>query len=108
MFFKKPTTKNSLQKPSSWDGTAKKSIKFFFFFVIVGYILTQIFGFTQVMVKNWDEFKFVYNKPNLVKTIRQDYEKKQSDFDKVFLQKDKSSQDKLLEEVLKQLQEQSK
>lgn len=60
------------------------------------------------VTKSWDEIVFAYSKPNVVKTLRLDYLNKQRALDQSFSVKEKTSEQKLIDEVVKQLQNPSK
>ena len=53
---------------------------------------------------NFEEVKFALKKPNIVKMVREDYEKKQKELEQSYTRKDKTSEQKLIEEVVKKLQ----
>lgn len=54
---------------------------------------------------NWNEIKFAYEKPEFVKTIREDYETKQNDLNKSFTTREKTPEQKLLDAVAEKVQE---
>ena len=57
---------------------------------------------------NWEEIKFAYDKPALVKVVRQDYETKQQSLDDSFLTREKDPKDELIEAVVSKVQAPSK
>lgn len=74
-------------------------------FCVVFYVLWQGIVFYQNISKNWQELSFAYNKPELVKNVRKTYEKKQRELDQTFTQTHQTEQDKLIQELTKQLKE---
>jgi len=93
------------------DGESKFSIKKVLsifiisalIFFTLGIIVFQTRSFSNKLLASWDEIKFAYNKPALVKTVRQDYEEKQNKLDQSFLNP-KSTEDKIVDEVVKRLE----
>ena len=72
--------------------------------LIIIYFVFQGIGIVNKVLKTKDEISFAYNKPALVRVLREQYEQKQQELDKSFTIKEKSSQDKLLDAVTDQLQ----
>lgn len=72
--------------------------------VIVGVLLVQGKGFYDKISSSWDEVKFAYQKPSVVRTVREDYQGKQAELEQSFLKKEKSSEDKLVDDVVKRLE----
>ena len=60
-------------------------------------------GLYERISSRWEEITFAYEKPQMVKVIRVDYEKKQAALEESFLTTDKSGEEKLLEAVAEQL-----
>jgi len=85
----------------------KKTLIAIILLVLIGGLGWQILMFGKQVASRWEEIKFAFNKPNIVSVIREDYNAKQTKLDQSFLIKDKSAEDKLVEEVLSKLKEQS-
>ena len=77
-------------------------------FFLVTYFLWQTIIAYQKVTQNWEELRFAYNKPALVKIVREEYIKKQKELDQTFTQLRATEQDKLIQELTKQLKDQSK
>lgn len=82
-------------------------------FLLIAFVLSVLtYGFFQVkgvydrVQANWDELKFTYEKPELVKPMREDYQKKQAELDNSFTQREKSPEDQLIEAVVDKVQAQ--
>jgi CDP-diglyceride synthetase len=104
-------TKTKIVKETP-DGTEpKKSIKGYIFGIIIaivallaiGYLALQAGGFVNNINRNWQEIKFAYEKPSIVKVVRQNYQAQESKLDQSFMTTQKSSQDQLIDEVVKKL-----
>lgn len=74
--------------------------------LIVLVVSLEGFSFLKKVSSNWKEIQFAYQKPALVKSIREDYETKQEKLDQSFLKREKSPDEKLVDEVVKRLQAQ--
>lgn len=93
------------------DGVEKRSMKSYLFgllfavslLILVGFVVFKLGGFVNTINSNWQEIKFAYEKPSIVKTIREDYQAKEKKLDQSFLNSD-SSEEKLVDEVVKKLQ----
>jgi hypothetical protein len=72
---------------------------------IIGYGFLQCKSFYNRVQSSWDEINFAYQKPNLVKAMRVQYETRQEKLEAEFTRQEKSSQDKLIDEVAAKLQE---
>lgn len=85
-----------------------KWLLFILVFVMVIGTLTyagfKVKGVTDSISRNWDEIRFAMEKPELVKTLREDYQNKQAKLDKDFMTKEKTSEEKLVDEVVKRLE----
>lgn len=106
-FYKKVVT-----EPKSTELKASKSIRGYFmgFLVVIilllsiGYFVFKGGSFINTVNSCWAEIKFAYEKPNIVKGIREEYTAEQNKMDKKFMKKDQSSEEKLIDEVVKKLQ----
>lgn len=107
LFFK--TVEKSEDEKDSSPFSGKKltlySLALILAILIVGYFGLQLKNTYSRVSQNWNEIKFAYEKPSLVRAVRTDYEEKQNKLDQSFLQKDKTSEEKLVDEVVKKLQE---
>lgn len=97
------------KKDNVTESVAFKKKKWIAVMVILGIFITgalfmQTKGFFSKVSASWDEIKFAYQKPALVRTIREDYEDKQEKLDQSFLKREKSSEDKLVDEVVRRLE----
>jgi hypothetical protein len=107
-FFKKTT----IAKVPTEDSGEKRSIKSYFFgflfatslLILAGIVVFKLGGFVNTINKNWQEIKFAYEKPSIVKSIRQNYQEQEKKLDQSFLKTQKSSEDQLIDEVVKKLQ----
>lgn len=70
--------------------------------IIIYFIFNSVVLINKI-IKARDEVSFAYNKPELVKVLRESYETKQRELDKSFTVKEKSANDKLIEAVTDQL-----
>lgn len=70
----------------------------------LGLVIVQGKGFYTKVSESWEEIMFAWQKPHLVETLRKDYETKQQKLEQSFLIREKSSEDKLVDEVVKRLQ----
>ena len=73
--------------------------------VVVGLVLFAIKTRVDAICAVWDELQFAYTKPNVVKAVRLKYEQEQKNLDASFGKQEKTSQEKLIDELTKQLQE---
>lgn len=73
--------------------------------VIIGYGFFQCKSFYEKVSTNWNEIRFAYDKPQLVQTMRLEYERRQADLEADFTKREKSSQDKLIDELVGQIQQ---
>lgn len=85
--------------------TPKKVLVVFAILVLLGWVALSV---GEQISSKWDVLVFAYQKPAIVEVIRKDYDAKQVKLEQSFLIKDKSSEDKLIDAVVKKLQEQSK
>lgn len=70
---------------------------------ILGYGGLKAKGAIDSVSNNWSEIQFAMEKPELVKALREDYKTKQAKLDKEFTQKEKTSDEVLIDEVVKRL-----
>lgn len=110
LFFKKIYTEKT-------DGnTAQRSFKHYVGGFVIGLIVLFAlaygafnFGlFLNNVFRNWQEIKFAYNKPAIVKHMREDYQKKQTTLDSSFTNPQpapKSGEEQLVEEVVDKLKD---
>lgn len=68
------------------------------------YAYTQISGFSKRVTDSWKEIDFAYQHPTMVQTIRVDYASKSAELEDSYKRKDPTVQEKLLDELTKQLQ----
>lgn len=61
-------------------------------------------GAIDSVSSNWSEIQFAMEKPELVKAMREDYRSKQAKLDKEFTTSEKTSEEKLVDEVVKRLE----
>lgn len=105
MQFKRNVPKPETQTKSNipWKRIVLSLFMFLIALVSVGYVGWQAMGLYQRVSGRWQEIVFAYNKPELVRGMRVDYVKRQEDLDRSFLKKEKTAEEKLLEEVANQL-----
>jgi hypothetical protein len=87
-FFKRNTPATSSEK--SADNLSVRSVffpilSFLLIALALGYVGFKSIGTYQYVTSHWQEFVFAYTKPELVKTIRVQYEHKQAALDQEFL-----------------------
>ena len=70
---------------------------------IAGYSFFSVKAFANKIVGNWEEIKFAFDKPNIVKAARIEYASKSAELEEGLLNKEPTPQDKLIEEVVDQL-----
>ena len=105
MFYKTVPAQPKAEKKANFN--LKKialSVSLLFFLVV---ILYQVFLFGNKVVSRWNEISFAFSKPAIVEVVRKDYSAKQAKLEQSFLIKDKSAEEKLVESVVKKLQEDS-
>lgn len=90
--------------PLAWSKIVRKSLIAIFGVIVILLLVIQGKGFYDKVSASWDEIKFAYEKPSLVRTVREDYENKQEKLEQSFLQTEKSSEEKLVDEVVKRLE----
>lgn len=90
--------KNPFQwrKLSRWMLTLALALLVLFF---MGILISRVTG-------AWSEIMFAYHKPELIKAVREDYERKHRELDQSYLIKGASTEEKVAEEVVKRLQAQ--
>lgn len=72
--------------------------------LIIGTAVVQTIGLGSTIVSRWDAIKFAYEKPEIVQTVKKDYETKQQKLDQSFLNKtDKSEEEQLIDKVVEKL-----
>lgn len=112
--------KNLGRKPQNPDGSPSKpsvsipwkkifwtSIIVLVIVFVVIYFALKLFGMGQRISERWEEIRFAYEKPMLVRSIRTDYEQREKDLDASFLKRQQTAQEKLLEEVANKLKSSS-
>jgi hypothetical protein len=85
---------------------AVKSILFFITFLCLAFILLQVFTLINNISGRWEEIKFAYEKPAIVKSIKKDYDTKQSKLDQSYVQPNKNPDQKIIDEVIAKIKEQ--
>ena len=76
--------------------------------VVIGFLTALVWkgiAINQRVIRSWEEIKFAFYKPELVKVLREGYTSKQQALDKAFMQKHETAEQKLIQEVVDQLQE---
>lgn len=91
-------------------GASTSFIAFFSFLILVLFIFASYTGFMlfsvyQQIRANWQEIVFAYEKPSIVKVIRQDYQIKMSQVDSSYSVKSQTPEQKLLNAVSDKLQQ---
>ena len=71
---------------------------------ILTFFTFQVKGFYD----NFEEVKFALQKPNIIKMVREDYEKKQKELEQSYTRKEQTVEQRLIEQLTKELKEQSK
>lgn len=70
---------------------------------VLGYGGLKVKGALDSVSHNWQEIQFAMQKPNVVKAVREDYQTKSAKLDKEYTQKEKTSDEVLIDEVVKRL-----
>jgi hypothetical protein len=100
---KKPVVKEGFKMP--W-GTISRAILIGLFIGAVGFYAFCKCNAIYTQIKtNWSEIKFAYEKPEIVKAIRESYQKKQAALDASFKEEKKTAEQQLLEAVAAKVQE---
>lgn len=94
---KEPTDKTHSNHLGKW------LIAIFLILLFGGFTVFQTIKVTSRIKENWNEIKFAYEKPNLVKNIRTQYETKNTKLESSLMKSEKSSEDQLVEAVVKKL-----
>ena len=84
-----------------------KIISFTLLFFIVAALIIGVIFFIFEISKKADELSFAFNHPTLVRELKKQYESKTNEVEKGLLVKEKSTDDKLKDALISQL-EQSK
>ncbi len=99
-FFKKTST--ALVEPKS-DDKAKKSRFCLILALLIGSTALQLKSLYEQIATNWQEYVFVWQKPQIVKQVRVQYQEKQQALDQSFSNREKTSEEKLMEAVASEL-----
>lgn len=100
-----PSTEPAKQgKPFNWMKWLLFTLMFAMVISILVYGGFKVKGVADSISGNWNEIRFAMEKPELVKTLREDYQSKQAKLDKDFMTKEKTSEEKLVDEVVKRLE----
>lgn len=95
----------AVEPKKSWN--IKKIVAFiiliFIGLGIVAYFAWQLVTFSNRIRSNWSELQFAFEKPAIVKAIRTEYQEKQTKLEKEITERQKSAEDKLVEEVVTQM-----
>jgi hypothetical protein len=70
---------------------------------IIAYAVMQINDFYSKVRSSWSEIRFAYEKPEIVGAMHVEYDKRKEALDKDFMKKEKSSEEKLIDEVVGQM-----
>lgn len=107
------TKKVFVDRPEKKDTIKNRKLlnKYFYAFLIslillaiLGYAVFRAGLFVNSVSTRWEEIRFAYEKPSIVKVIRQDYQSQQKKVDQSFLVPQKSSEQQLVDDVVKKLQ----
>ena len=105
LFYKTlPAEPKKEETPLAWGKVVRKALIAIFGVIVILVLVMQGKDFYDKVSASWDEIKFAYEKPALVRTVREDYENKQEKLEQSFLQTEKSSEEKLVDEVVKRLE----
>lgn len=81
----------------------RKSYTWLWFLPVGGIILGLLILYSFQLFGNWQELLFTIKKPNIVKSIRLDYEGRQKKLEESFLKREKTPEEKLIETVVEEL-----
>lgn len=93
---KTPHTKN-------WGGTFGWIILILLCLVFVGYLLLKGLLFVKNIKDSWKELQFTFTHTRIIKVIREDYEKKQAELDESFSNREKTAEERLIDQVVEEL-----
>lgn len=71
--------------------------------ITLGTVAFFMGSFINKVYNSWDEIKFSYEKTEIVRAVRDDYTTRQVEMEKSLMQREKTSEQKLIDEVVKQL-----
>ena len=103
MLFKKRADGTAMFQPFNKSKLILWILLLVIFLTGIGYISLSVVKFTNKVVNYYDEIKFAFDKPELVKTLREEYASKSAELEEELLNKEPSAEDKLLDEVTNQL-----
>lgn len=84
--------------------TIVKALVVFVLVVVLSIFVLQVVIESRKFYKHWNEIKFAYEHPEIVKSVRTDYETKQQELNQAFLRREKTSEEKLIDEVVSRLE----
>lgn len=73
--------------------------------LIIGYGYFKCKNIYDKVSTNWSEIMFAYEKPQLVETMRMEYERRQAELEADFTKREKTSEEKLIDELVGQIQQ---
>lgn len=81
----------------------RRSYTWLYFLPVLAIILGLLIFFGFQIYGNWTELLFTMKKPNIVRSIRLDYEKRQTMLEESFLKREKTAEEKLIETITEEL-----
>lgn len=97
--FFKQTTIPQIDNPIDMGKFLKKITLIIVSLALIAHTTFSVFVIAKQTSTNWQEIWFAYNKPNVVKMVREDYQRKQANLDQELLNKD--SMNKQIGEAVK-------
>lgn len=97
-----PTDDSTPKTRKSWIKLAGISFVFFLFAIVVAYGGWHISNIAMKITQNWDVIQFSYEKPDIVRTAKEDYLDKTKQLDKSIINKREKEQEKMIEKAVEE------
>lgn len=104
-FYKNDKSEVGFQSALDWGRILGKTLAFIVAIAILIFFGLQVNGFFQRVRANWDEIAFAYQKPNVVKAVRENYYKKLNNIEQEITSPQPTAEEELLREVIEQLKQ---
>lgn len=105
VFYK--TIKEEADKVTSNTNFGKWILGFLAIIVVLAVVGYAAIGLYQNVAKSWDEIMFAYNKPEIVKTVRIDYEAKANKLERSFLNQQKDEKQEIIDAIVDKIQKEN-
>lgn len=106
IFTRNISVPDPLHASTAFKWKTAKTFLMVFLVVCLFLVLSQAFVIGKNVFNRWDEIKFAYQKPAIVKTVKTSYDTRQSKLDQAFANptSDKSGNQEIIDAVVKGLQ----